>query len=74
MTELRVLVPDELADMVANEARERGVTQDEVVVEAIREHVPRSPGGPLSFIGLGRAKPGFSTRLAEERMEAEGFS
>jgi hypothetical protein len=73
MTEMHVIIPDDVAAKVVSEARERGVSTDEVVVEALREHVPSEPSGIFGFIGIGRAKPGFSTRAAEEAMEAEGF-
>lgn len=53
------------------------MTAEDLAVEVLSTHVPeslseRSRG--LSFIGLGRAKPGFSARVAEERLEAEGFA
>ena len=44
---------------------------EQVVTEALASSVGqrRAP----AFIGIGRAKPGFSVREAEERMETEGF-
>ena len=73
VTDLHVQIPDEVAERVATEARHRGVTPDEVVADALRAHVPAKTTGALGFIGIGQAKPGFSARAAEERMEAEGF-
>ena len=73
VTEMRVEIPDDLAAKVLTEARERGVSTEKVVLDALREHVPSEPSGSLAFIGIGRAKSGFSARAAEERMEAEGF-
>jgi len=73
MTELHVQVPDDVAERLAGEAGRRGVTPDEVVTEALRVHMPAEPTATFGFIGVGQAKPGFSARAAEERMEAEGF-
>jgi hypothetical protein len=73
VTDLHVQIPEDLALRLTDEARERGITPDEVVAEALRVHVPTKATGGLEFIGIGRARPGFSARAAEERMEAEGF-
>lgn len=74
MTDLHVQIPDDVAARVATEARDRGVTPDQVVADALRAHVPAQKSGSLEFIGIGQAKPGFSARAAEERLEAEGFA
>ena len=74
MTELRVVVPDEIAERLASEAADRGTSAEEVAAEVLRLHViPRSATGRFGFIGIGTARPGFSAREAEERLEAEGF-
>ncbi len=73
VTDLHVQIPDDVAVRVATEARDRGVTPDEVVAEALRAHVPVKTTGALGFIGIGQAKSGFSARAAEQRMEVEGF-
>jgi plasmid stability protein len=76
VTELHVRIPDDLAESLASEAAERGVSSEDLAAEVLRAHVPSesSPrANQFSFIGIGRAKPGFSARKAEERLEAEGF-
>jgi plasmid stability protein len=76
VTELHVRIPDDVAERLASEATERGVSAEDLAAEVLTAHVPESnPEATrgLSFIGLGRAKPGFSARVAEERLEAEGF-
>jgi len=40
MTELRVTVPDEIADRLATEAAERGTSAEEVAAEVLVSHVP----------------------------------
>jgi hypothetical protein len=64
MTDLHVRIPDDVAARVATEAHNRGVTPDEVVAEALRVHVAATSDDSLGFIGIGRAKPGFSARAA----------
>jgi hypothetical protein len=73
VTDLHVQIPDDVAARVATEARDRGVTPDQIVADALRAHVPAPKSGSLEFIGIGQAKPGFSARAAEEQLEAEGF-
>jgi hypothetical protein len=75
MTELRIVVPDELAQRLASEGADRGASAEDVAAEVLEKHVPPHHEGKerFSFIGIGRAKPGFSVRVAEERLEAEGF-
>lgn len=75
MTELRVTVSDEIARRLASEATERGTSAEDVAAEVLRLHVPsrRQGSGRFGFVGIGRAKQGFSVREAEERLEAEGF-
>lgn len=40
MTELRVTVPDEVAQRLASEAAERGTSAEEVAAEVLASHVP----------------------------------
>lgn len=40
MTELRVTVPDEIAQRLASEAAERGTSAEEVAAEVLASHVP----------------------------------
>ena len=75
VTELRVVVPDEIAARLASEATERGTSVEDVAAEVISLHAPTERGADrFGFIGIGQARPGFSARKAEERLEAEGFA
>lgn len=71
MVQLHVELPDEVVREFAARARAAGLSMEQVVTEALASSVGqrRAP----AFIGIGRAKPGFSVREAEERMETEGF-
>jgi plasmid stability protein len=71
MTELRVTVPDEIAERLATEAAERGTSAEDVAAEVLRLHVPPTHGGHRhGFIGIARAKPGaLSVAEAERRLE-----
>lgn len=40
MTELRVIVPDEIAQRLASEAAQRGTSTEEVAAEVLVSHVP----------------------------------
>jgi hypothetical protein len=40
MTELRVTVPEEIADRLASEAAERGTSAEEIAAEVLVSHVP----------------------------------
>jgi hypothetical protein len=73
MTELRVVVPDEVAQALAEEAAQKGSTTEDLAAEVLVLHVPQRPDDGLGFIGLPHARPGFSARRCEELLEAEGF-
>ena len=73
MTELHILVPDDIAERLQSAAASRGSTAEEVAAELISSHVPSVSGRPLSFLGMFEAPEGFDVALAEERYEAEGF-
>ena len=74
VTELRVVVPDEIAERLAQQGADRGTSAEDVAAEVLRLHVPHGSDEGLGFIGLAQAKPGFSARRAEEQLEAEGFA
>jgi len=74
MTELYLEIPEELAERLASEAAQRGTSTEIVAAEVLSLHVPSKLGDGLDFIALAHAKPGFSTRAAEELLEAEGFA
>jgi len=70
MTELRVVVPDEVAERLTERARERHTTAEELAGEAVRSFVgpPEPVGGHrLSFIGIGRS--GGRESIAERHDE-----
>jgi hypothetical protein len=96
--ELHVLIPDDVAERLADRAEREQTTSEELVTDAVTKLVgpaPQPASGKLGiiglgdsgrsdiselsttmefgFIGVGQAKPGFSARAAEERLEAEGF-
>jgi len=52
MTELRVTVPDEIAERLADRARRKHTTPERLATEAVRSYV-----GPAN--GSGNARPGF---------------
>jgi hypothetical protein len=74
VTELRVVVPEDIAERLAERAQREHTTPEDVAAEVLRLHVAVRPAAErFAFIGIGRAKPGFSAKEAEERLEAEGF-
>jgi hypothetical protein len=74
MTELRVVVDEEIVERLASEAAERGTSAEDIAAEVLRFHTrPSSRTDRLDFIGIGTARPGFSVREAEEKLEAEGL-
>ncbi|MGD0595739.1 MAG: hypothetical protein ABSB54_18875 [Acidimicrobiales bacterium] len=74
MTELRVVISDDIAKRLELEAAGRGTSPEDVAAEILRLHAPTESSAKLGFIAIGRARPGFSARAAEERLEAEGFA
>src|SRR5262249_52980360 len=74
---MTVNLPDEVARRLAAEAARRGVSPEQVAVEAIDAQLPpeapeRSPKRRLSFIGIGASKSGRRAADTDE-MLAEGF-
>ena len=75
VTELRVVVSDEIAERLAFEATERGTSVEDVAAEVLRLHAPSERGAARCVvISIGQARPVVSAREAEERLEAEGFT
>ena len=72
MTELRVVIPDEVAARLASEAAQRGTSTEDVAAEVLRLHSP-SParGGRLGFISIARAKRGAPSVAEAERRLAD---
>ena len=73
MVSVTVKLPDDVASRAAAVAAERGVSVDELASEAIEAYLGDQAGRELGFVALGEAEPGYSARLAEEQLEAEGF-
>jgi hypothetical protein len=70
MTELRVTVPDDVAERLTERARQRRTTPEQLAGEAVRSFVgPFEPAGGhrLSFIGIGRS--GAREPIAERHEE-----
>ena len=70
MTELRVTVPDQVAQRLASAGAERGRPAEDAAAEVLRLHVPAFPGESLPFIGMFEASPrALSVADAERRLE-----
>jgi hypothetical protein len=72
VTELRVTVPDDVAERLASEAAERGTTAEDLAADLLRRHLPAARGRSLSFIGLGDGLPGAPSAAQAERMLEDG--
>lgn len=72
MTELRVTVPDDVAERLASEAAERGTSAEDLAADLLRQHVPAARGRSLSFIGIADALPGAPSAAEAERMLEDG--
>jgi len=70
MTELRVVVPDEIAERLVERAEREHSTPEQLASEAVRSYVgpaPKSGGRRLSFVGIGHS--GTSESIAERHEE-----
>ena len=72
VTELRVNVPDEVAERLASEAAERGTTAEDLAADVLRKHAPAPHGRSLSLIAFATALPGAPTAAEAERMLEDG--
>jgi hypothetical protein len=72
MTELRVTVPDDIAERLASEAAERGTTTEDLAADVLRQHAPATRSRSLSFIGIADALPGAPSAAEAERMLEDG--
>jgi hypothetical protein len=69
MTELRVTVPNEIAERLASEGAERGTSAEDVAADVLRLHAPSRPGSHrYGFIGIAKAKPGAPSAAEAERL------
>ncbi len=77
VTELKVIVPDDVARRLASEAAERGTSTEEVAAEVLRLHArPPATESGFGFIGLFDGPVGVSVAEMERRLEdgeLEGF-
>jgi predicted transcriptional regulator len=78
VTELRVTVPDEIAERLAERARQIGTTPEQLAGDAVRSFVgaPEEPPGDhrLSFIGIGRSGGHDSVAERHEEIIREHFA
>lgn len=70
MTELRVTIPDDVAERLAAEAAQRGTSAEDLAADVLRQHAPSAPGRSLSFIGMFDA-PADATSVAEAERRLE---
>ena len=73
MTELRVTVPDEIAEQLASEANERGTSAEEIAAEVLVSHVPpASRTRPLpSWVGAAHSGRDDLSERHEEILKSE---
>jgi len=72
MTELRVTIPDDVAERLASEAAERGTSAEDLAADLLRQHVPAGRRRSLPFIGIGDALPGAPSVAEAERQLEDG--
>jgi hypothetical protein len=72
MTELRVTIPDDVAERLASEAAEQGTSAEELAADLLRRHVPGARGRSLAFIGIADGLPGAPSAAEAERMLEDG--
>jgi hypothetical protein len=73
VTELRVVVPEEIAERLASEAAERGTSAEDVAADVLRRHVP--PSTPQRrrprFVGKGHSGRHDLSERVEEILSAD---
>ncbi len=70
MTELRVTIPDDVAERLASEAAERGTSAEGLAADLLRRHVPAARKRSLSFVGMFDGVPGaIGVAELERRLE-----
>ena len=69
MTELRVTVPDDVAERLASEAAERGTTAEDIAADLLRSHVPVARERRFPIIGMFDVKTDVSVAEAERMLE-----
>lgn len=73
MSELRINVPDEVADRLAAQAAEMGTSVEKVAAELVVTHAPVAPanGRRPSFVGKGHSGRHDLSERVEELLDAE---
>jgi hypothetical protein len=74
VTELRVVVPDEIAERLAERAQREHTTPEELAIEAVRSYIGPaavSEGDRARFIGLGHSGRSDISEKAEDILRAE---
>jgi hypothetical protein len=73
VTELRVVVPDEIAERLASEAKDRGTSAEDVAAEVLRLHVPSGtrPRRRPRFVGKGHSGRHDLSERVEEILSAD---
>ena len=72
VTELRVVVPDEIAERLAAEAADRGTSTEQVASEVLVLHVPAAQNRRLPrFVGMGHSGRHDLSERVEEILSAE---
>lgn len=72
MTELRVTIPDEVAERLTSEAAERGTSAEDLAAALLRRHVPAMRQRSLPFIGIADGLPGAPSAAELERQLEDG--
>jgi hypothetical protein len=72
MTELRVTVPDDVAERLASEAAERGTSAEDLAADLLRQHVPPARRRSLAFIGMFEGIPRAPSVAELERRLEDG--
>lgn len=75
VTELHVLVSDEVAARLAAEAAERGTSTEDVAADVLTRHAPAAAanGRRFAFFGIAAARPGAPSAAEAERMLEDGL-
>ena len=68
---LQVELSEDVAARVAELARARGVSPDQVATEVLEAHLPRAAKRPFTFIGLGRSGRHDLSERAKDVRRAE---
>ena len=72
VTELRVVIPDEIAERLAAEAAERSTSTEQVASEVLVLHVPAAQNRRLPrFVGMGHSGRHDLSERVEEVLRAE---